>query len=129
MKNYDLIGAVGGQNSLEFDERLVAKLTVQQLHLLIAKLLVIRDQSRVAQRREKLLNATDVLHGLIHEFQLGNLDHAIRNSDRSTLLFADVEMARDTVKLVVAESSDPNKAFWLVGGGGPGIDVSDVVKK
>jgi hypothetical protein len=128
MKNYDLIGAVGGQNSLEFDERLVAKLTVQQLHLVIAKLLVIRDQSRSARRREKLLNATDALQGLIHEFQLGVLDDSIRNADRSTLLFADVEMARDTVKLVVAESSDPNKAFWLVGGGGPGIDVSDVVK-
>jgi hypothetical protein len=129
MANYDLIAANVTHESLEFDPRVVSKLTVKQMHLLMTKIAIIRDASRSAEKREIMLKAADVLQGLILEFQSGDLNTAIRNSDRSTLLCADVELARDSVGLVVAESSDPSKAFWLVGRGVQGVDLSRVLKE
>lgn len=129
MDNYDLIAAARQHESVGFDARDVAKLTVKQLHLLMLKLQMIRDASRSPDRRNAILNTCDAIQEMIGQLQSGGLDLAIRNSDRATLLCADVEMARDSVALVVTQSFAPNQAFWLVGQGRQRIDVSGVLKK
>jgi len=128
MKNYDLIAAMQPPELLEFDPRHVAGLMVKQMHLMMTKLAIVRDASHSAKKREIMQSSYDTLLQMIHEFQSGDLDTAIRNSDRSSLLCADVELARYSVGLVVAESTNPSMAFWLVGQGGQKIDVSSVVK-
>lgn len=129
MKNYDLISAMQANEALEFDPREVAELTVKQLHLLMTKLHMLRYALQSARQRESLLDACDKMQGLILTLQDGELDQAIMSADRKTLLTADVELARFSVALVVAQSSDPNAAFALFGEGGEGIDLSGVLKE
>lgn len=130
MSGYDLIGimqAKAGQP--DFNPHVLAKASVKQMHLFIVKLTVIRDASKSPEKRDKLKAAIDALNALVPIMQAGDLDNAIRKSDRSAMLFADVEMAQESVACVIAESTDPARAFWLVGSGGNGgVDVSDVVK-
>jgi tRNA C32,U32 (ribose-2'-O)-methylase TrmJ len=130
MENFDLIAAAKQHESLGFDARDVAKLTVKQLHLLKLKMHMIHDASRSADRRKAILKACHAFEELIEHIQSGDLDRAIRNSDRATMLCADVELSRESVALVVAQSIAPNQAFWLVGQGRqPRIDVSGVLKE
>jgi len=130
MENYDLIAAMSQYESVRFDACAVRKLTVKQAHLLMTKFHMILGASRSAERREKILRSCDALQEMIGQLQSGDLDTAIRNADRSTLLYADVELARESVGLVIGESRDPNKAFWLVGQGLQcRVDVSGVLKE
>lgn len=130
MENYDLIDAMKSHSSFEFDARDVAKSLVKQMHLMLTKLHMIRDASHSMEKREIIQRSCDQLQEMIQQIQSGDLDRAIRNADRSTMLCADVELARESVALVVAASTDPNKAFWLVGQGVQHrIDLSDVLKK
>jgi hypothetical protein len=129
MKNYDLIAANRLHESVEFDPREVAELTVKQITLLMTKLHMLRYALQGARQRESLLDACDVMQGLILTVQRGDLDQAISEADRTALLTADVELARYSVGLVVAQSTDPNAAFALFGEGGEGIDLSGVLKE
>jgi hypothetical protein len=130
MMNYDLIAAVHKHGVDEgFSEGDVSRLTVKQIHLLVAKLTLIFDASRSADKHRKILALTDCMQRLIPDLQAGELNTAIRNADRSTLLFLDVEMSHESVASVVATSHDPNRAFWLIGNGNGDVDVNAVVRK
>lgn len=130
MMNYDLIAAVHKHEAEDgFKAGDVSRLTVKQIHLLVAKLTIILDASRSADKRRKILMLTDCMQRLIPDLQAGDLNVAIRNADRPALLFLDVEMAHESVASVVATSTDPNRAFWLIGNGNGAVDVSGVVKK
>lgn len=128
--NYDLIAAAPGYDGQPgFDARAISKMTVKQLLLIGAKLAMIRDASKSPERRQKLLTAVHALAALKEDFQSGALDTAIRNAEREPLLISEVELARESVGCVVAASTDPSQAFWLVGSSNKGVDVSRVVKK
>lgn len=130
MPNYDLIAAMHKfEPDSPFNPKEVSKMTVKQVHLLAAKLTIIRDASKSAEKRHRLQVAADALLAVIPDLQSGDLNTAITNSDRPALLFSDVEMAHESVGCVLAVSNDPNRAFWLVGNGKGGVDVTGVVKK
>jgi hypothetical protein len=129
MKNYDLIAAMQSSESVEFDAVGVADLTVKQLHLLMMKLHMLRYALHGARQRESVLDACDAIQGAILTLQCADLDHEIDDADRHALLVADVELARYSVGLVVAQSTDTNAAFSLFGEGGAGIDLSSVLKE
>ena len=130
MLNYDIIAAMKLKERQDgFDQKAIGKMTVKQLLLIGAKLAMIRDASKSPERRQKLLTAVHALAALTEDFQTGALDTAIKIAERGPLLTAEVELARESVGCVIAASSDPSKAFWLVGSSGKSIDVSAVVKK
>jgi hypothetical protein len=129
MKNYDLIADLQAAESVEFDPQAVADLTVKQMHVLMTKLHMLRYALRGARQREVIVNLGESLQDLILEFQRGEVTAAITDADRTTLLTADVELARFSVALVVAQSVDANAAFTLFGEGGKGIDLSSVLKE
>jgi hypothetical protein len=129
MKNYDLIAVTHVPESLEFDAGAVADLTVKQMHLLMTKLHMLRYALHGARQRESLLDACEAMQGAILTLQRGDQHQAINDADRHTLLVADVELARYSVGLVVAQSTDANAAFALFGEGGENIDLSSVLKE
>ena len=129
MKNYDLIAAMQTSESVEFDPADVAKLTVKQMYLMMAKLHMLRYALHGARQRESLLDACDAMQGVILTLQREENRLAIGDTDRHSMLVADVELARYSVGLVVAQSTDPNAAFSVFGEGGAGIDLSSVLKE
>lgn len=129
MKNYDLIAVMRVPESVEFDAGAVTDLTVKQLHLLMTKLHMLRYALHGARQREVVVDACDAIQAAILTLQSADLDPEIDEDDRHALLVADVELARYSVGLVVAQSTDPNAAFVMFGEGGEGIDLSSVLKE